>query len=83
MASVRQAYAQNRGVDYAASITPDEAVDRLIISGTPAQCSERIAELFFLAAREEFAQVCIGVPAGPDIAEVIGLWGKEILPAVR
>jgi 5,10-methylenetetrahydromethanopterin reductase len=83
MAAVRRAYAQNRGVDYAASITPDEAVDRLVISGTPAQCRERIAELFSLAAREEFAQVSIGVPAGPDIAEVIDLWGKEILPAVR
>jgi 5,10-methylenetetrahydromethanopterin reductase len=83
MAAVRQAYAENRGVDYAASITPDEAVDRLIITGTPAQCSERIAELFSLAAQYRFDQVCIGVPAGPDMAEVIELWGKEILPAAR
>src|SRR5207245_1623886 len=44
--AVRQAYAENRGVDYAASLTPDEAVDRLIIAGTPRQCIERIAELF-------------------------------------
>ena len=35
--AVRQAYAENRGVDYAASLTPDEAVDRLIIAGTPAR----------------------------------------------
>jgi 5,10-methylenetetrahydromethanopterin reductase len=83
MAAVRQAYAENRGVDYAASITPDEAVERLIIAGTPAQCSERIAELFSVAARYQFEQVCIGVPAGPDMAEVIELWGKEILPAAR
>src|SRR5215472_12696796 len=40
--AVRQAYAENRGVDYAASLTPDEAVDRLIIAGTAAQCTERI-----------------------------------------
>jgi 5,10-methylenetetrahydromethanopterin reductase len=80
MEPVRQAYAQNRGVDYAASITPDEAVERLIIAGTPAQCGERIAELFSFAARHGFLQVCIGVPAGPNIAEVIDLWGKEILP---
>ncbi|MEX0805750.1 MAG: LLM class flavin-dependent oxidoreductase [Candidatus Binatia bacterium] len=83
MDPVRQAYSQNRGVDYAASITPDEAVDRLIIAGTPAQCNERIAELFSLAARHDFPHICIGVPAGPDIAEVIDLWGKEILPALR
>jgi 5,10-methylenetetrahydromethanopterin reductase len=81
--TVRQAYAENRGVDYAASITPDEAVDRLIIAGTPVQCSERIAELFSLAARDDFTQVVIGVPLGPDIPEVIDLWGKEILPALR
>lgn len=81
--TVRQAYAENRGVDCAASLTPDEAVDRLIIAGTPAQCSGRIAELFSLAARDEFTQVAIGVPLGPDIPEVIDLWGKEILPALR
>jgi 5,10-methylenetetrahydromethanopterin reductase len=79
---VRQAYAQNRGVDYAASITPDAAVKRLIIAGTPEQCGERIAELFSFAARYGFSQVCLGVPAGPDIAEVIELWGKEILPGL-
>ena len=44
--AVRRAYAENRGVDYAASLTPNEAVDRLIIAGTPAQCGERIAEIF-------------------------------------
>jgi 5,10-methylenetetrahydromethanopterin reductase len=82
MEPVRQAYAQNRGVDYAASITPDAAVERLIIAGTPAQCRERIAELFAFAARHGFFQVCIGVPAGPDIAEVIDLWGNEILPSL-
>jgi alkanesulfonate monooxygenase SsuD/methylene tetrahydromethanopterin reductase-like flavin-dependent oxidoreductase (luciferase family) len=81
--SVRRAYAENRGVDYAASLTSDEAVDRLIIAGTPAQCTERIAELFSLAARDEFTQVVIGVPLGPDIPEVIDLWGREILPALR
>jgi alkanesulfonate monooxygenase SsuD/methylene tetrahydromethanopterin reductase-like flavin-dependent oxidoreductase (luciferase family) len=81
--AVRQAYAENRGVDYAASLTPDEAVDRLIIAGTTAQCTERIAELFSVAAGDEFTQIVIGVPLGPDIPEVIELWGKEILPALR
>ena len=80
MEPVRQAYAQNRGVDYAASITPDAAVERLIIAGTPEQCGDRIAQLFSFAARHGFFQVCLGVPAGPDIAEVIDLWGNEILP---
>lgn len=81
--AVRKAYAENRGVDYAASLTPDEAVDRLIIAGTPAQCRSRIAELFSLAVRDGFTQITLGVPLGPDIPEVIDLWGKEILPALR
>jgi 5,10-methylenetetrahydromethanopterin reductase len=81
--AVRRAYAENRGVDYAASLTPDEAVDRLIIAGTAAECTERIAELFSLAAGDEFTQIVIGVPLGPDIPEVIELWGKKILPALR
>lgn len=81
--AVRHAYAENRGVDYAVSLTPDEVVDRLIIAGAPAQCMQRIAELFSLAVRDEFAQIAIGVPLGPDIPEVIDLWGKEILPALR
>ena len=80
---VRKAYAENRGVDYAASLTPDEAVDRLIIAGTPAQCKERIAELFSLAARDGFTQITLGVPLGRDIPEVIKLWSEEILPMLR
>ena len=81
--AVRKAYAENRGVDHAAALTPDQAVDRLIIAGTPAQCTPRIAELFALAARDGFTQITLGVPLGPDIPEVIDLWGKEILPALR
>jgi 5,10-methylenetetrahydromethanopterin reductase len=80
---VRQAYAENRGVDYAASLAPDEAVDRLIIAGTTGECMERIAQLFSLAARHGFTQVALGVPLGPDIVEVIDLWSKEILPALH
>jgi len=60
-----------------------EAVDRLIIAGTPAQCKERIAELFSLAARDGFTQITLGVPLGPKIPEVIRLWGEEILPMLR
>lgn len=82
MQPVRRAYAENRGVDHAAALTPDQAVDRLVIAGTPGQCIERIAELFSFAARHEFAQVFIGVPLGPDVGEVIDLWASEILPAL-
>jgi 5,10-methylenetetrahydromethanopterin reductase len=80
--SVRRAYAQNRGVDYAASLTPEEAVDRLVVAGTPKECIERISELFSTGAKHEFGQILIGVPLGPDVGEVIDIWAKEILPAL-
>ncbi len=81
--SVRQAYAENRGVDAAAALTPDEAVDRLIIAGTPGECIDRFRELFSLAARHGFSEIAIGVPLGPDVPEAIDLWGNEILPKLR
>jgi hypothetical protein len=39
--------------------------------------------MFSLAAREGFPQITLGVPLGPDIPEVINLWGTEILPALQ
>ena len=81
--AVRQAYAENRGVDAAAALTPDEAVDRLIIAGTPGECIDRFRELFSLAARHGFSEIAIGVPLGPDVPEAIDLWGNEILPTLR
>jgi len=59
---VRQAYADNRGVDYASSLTPDEAVDRLIIAGNAEQCVERLRELFSVAVQHQFSEIVIGVP---------------------
>jgi alkanesulfonate monooxygenase SsuD/methylene tetrahydromethanopterin reductase-like flavin-dependent oxidoreductase (luciferase family) len=81
--AVRQAYAENRGVDAAAALTPDPAVDRLIIAGTAAQCRDRLAELFKLAAQHSFDEIVIGVPLGPEIADVIDVWASEILPSLR
>jgi|SRR5687768_1004862 5,10-methylenetetrahydromethanopterin reductase len=81
--AVRQAYAENRGVDYASALTPDPAVDRLIIYGTPEQCIGRLKTLFQLAARHGFSEITIGVPLGPDVPEAIDLWGNEILPALQ
>lgn len=81
--AVRQAYAENRGLDYASALTPDAAVDRLIISGTPQECLDRLRSLFDLAARNGFGEITIGVPLGPDVPEAIDLWGNELLPALE
>jgi hypothetical protein len=58
-------------------------VDRLIISGTPAECIGRLQNLFQLAAQHGFSEISIGVPLGPDVPEAIDLWGTEILPALQ
>lgn len=81
--AVRQAYAENRGVDYASQLTPDQAVDRLIIAGTPSECMEPLGKLFAIAAKHDFGEIAIGVPLGPDVPEAIDLWGQEILPALK
>lgn len=81
--SVRQAYAENRGVDHAAALTPDDAVDRLVIAGSAKTCLERIAEMFSLAEREGFTEVALGVPLGPDVGEAIDLWSQDIFPRLR
>jgi alkanesulfonate monooxygenase SsuD/methylene tetrahydromethanopterin reductase-like flavin-dependent oxidoreductase (luciferase family) len=81
--AVRQAYAENRGVDQASSLTPDAAVEKLIIAGTPEQCIGRLQGLFQLAARHGFSEITIGVPLGPDVPEAIDLWGNEIFPALQ
>ena len=80
---MRQAYAENRGVDQASSLTPDDAVEKLIIAGTPEQCIGRLQSLFQLAARHGFSEITIGVPLGPDVPEAIYLWGNEIFPAIQ
>ncbi len=80
---LRRAYASNQGVDVGASLVPDQAIDKVVIAGAPKDCVERIASLFEVAERNHFSQVLIGVPLGPDVNEVIDLWGKTILPAVK
>lgn len=76
--AARRAYQENRGVDQASALTPDEAVDRLIIAGAADQC----VELFDFAARHGFGEIVIGVPLGPDVPEAIDLWSQEILTAL-
>src|SRR4029078_6249684 len=49
-----RSHPQMRGVEPAPALTPDQAVDRLIIAGTAAQCRDRLAELFKLAAQHSF-----------------------------
>jgi alkanesulfonate monooxygenase SsuD/methylene tetrahydromethanopterin reductase-like flavin-dependent oxidoreductase (luciferase family) len=80
---LRRAYANNQGVGVGASLVPDAAIDKVVIAGTPADCLDRIAALFEIAEKNDFLQVLIGVPLGPDVEEAINLWAKHIVPAVK
>jgi 5,10-methylenetetrahydromethanopterin reductase len=77
---LREAFAKNRGIDEAQKKTPDDFVDRVVIAGTPRDSLERIAEWFKYARENNFSQIFIGVPIGPDVREAIELWAKDILP---
>jgi 5,10-methylenetetrahydromethanopterin reductase len=80
---LRQAYENNQGVDVGATLVPDDLIDKVVIAGTPKDCLEKITELFDLAKRRGFNQLLIGVPLGPNLKEVIEIWAKKILPALR
>ncbi|MHB8566381.1 MAG: hypothetical protein ACYC7D_08900 [Nitrososphaerales archaeon] len=66
----------------AASFTSDELVRKVLVAGTPNQVSEQIAELSSFAERSNFDHIMIGSPVGPDPAEAINIWSREILPSL-
>lgn len=80
---LREAYKNNEGVDVGAKLVPDDLIDKVVIAGTPKDCLEKISEFFSLAKTRGFNQLLIGVPLGPNLREVIDIWGEKILPALR
>jgi alkanesulfonate monooxygenase SsuD/methylene tetrahydromethanopterin reductase-like flavin-dependent oxidoreductase (luciferase family) len=67
----------------AAELLPQEIADQLIISGTPGDCVEPLAELLEYARGAGFTETYVGAPVGPDPAEAVELLTSKVLPELR
>ena len=80
--SLKERFSKNEGLGSAAELTSDSLVKKVIVSGTPNEVIEKISALFKFAEKFDYDEVMIGPPLGPNPAEVIDIWGREILPSV-
>ena len=79
---IKNAFRRDESAALVADSVSDHILDKVLIAGTPERCMERISRLFDTAEEHGFSQVIIAVPLGPDISEVIKIWGDEILPSL-
>lgn len=79
---VKAAFDEGLGIDGAASRVSETTTDALIVSGTPEECIEPMAELVGHARREGFTELYVGGPLGPDQIEAAGLLADVVVPAV-
>jgi 5,10-methylenetetrahydromethanopterin reductase len=75
-------FSKNEGLSAGAGITPDALVKKVVLAGTPGDVLEEISDLFEFAEKFNFEEVMIGPPLGPDPAEVVDVWAKDILPSM-
>ena len=75
-------FSKNEGLSAGAGVTPDSLVKKVVLAGTPSEVLEEISDLFEFAEKFGFEEVMIGPPLGPDPAEVVDVWAKDILPSI-
>ncbi|MGH3924186.1 MAG: LLM class flavin-dependent oxidoreductase [Pseudonocardiaceae bacterium] len=78
--AVRTVFEQGAGVDAAARQVSDGILDAFIVSGTPDECIEQLAELRGLARAAGFVEFYLGVPLGPDLAEAAQILVDTVVP---
>lgn len=81
-AEVKRAFDEGLGIDGAAARISATLSEALIVSGTPDDCVERMAELRRLAEAEGYHEFYVGAPLGPDIAEATELLLHTVVPKV-
>ncbi|MBY8876217.1 LLM class flavin-dependent oxidoreductase [Actinacidiphila acidipaludis] len=81
-AAARDAVKAGMNLHEAADLLPQEIADQLIISGTPGDCIEALAELLEYARAAGFTETYVGAPVGPDPAEAVALLTSEVLPEI-
>nr|ADD73473.1 putative F420-dependent picric acid reductase [Rhodococcus opacus RKJ300 = JCM 13270] len=79
-AATRAALKAGDGVDAAADLLPQEVADQLVVSGTPRDCIEGLAELLGYAEDAGFTEDYICAPVGPDPCEAVELLTSQVLP---
>lgn len=79
---VKEAFDAGLGIEGAAARMSDTLTDALIVSGTPAECVGRMAELRDLAAGHGYEEFYVGAPLGPDPHEAAELLISELVPLV-
>jgi 5,10-methylenetetrahydromethanopterin reductase len=77
---VKAAFDAGLGVEGAAARMSDSLCDSLIVSGTPEECMEPMAQLRDLAAAHGFEEYYIGAPLGPDPLEAAELLRTDLIP---
>jgi alkanesulfonate monooxygenase SsuD/methylene tetrahydromethanopterin reductase-like flavin-dependent oxidoreductase (luciferase family) len=78
--AVKAAFESGLGIDGAAERMSAALTDPLVVSGTPEDCAEAIAELRSLAASHGFGEFYLGAPLGPDPGEAAELLRTEVIP---
>jgi 5,10-methylenetetrahydromethanopterin reductase len=77
---LRAAFDTGLGVAGAAERVSAEIADALVVSGTPDECVERLAELRDLATAHGYEDFYIGAPLGPDPREAAELLRTVVIP---
>lgn len=80
--ALREKFSKNEGLGAAAEVTSDALVNKVLVAGTPNEVLEKISSLFKFCEQFGYEEVMIGPPLGPNPAEVIDIWTKDILPSV-
>ncbi|WP_327365649.1 LLM class flavin-dependent oxidoreductase [Streptomyces sp. NBC_01217] len=78
--AVRAAFEEGLGVEGAGRRLSDSLLDGLIVSGTPDDCVERLAQLIPVARSAGFEEFYLGAPLGPDIEEASRLLVGSVVP---
>jgi alkanesulfonate monooxygenase SsuD/methylene tetrahydromethanopterin reductase-like flavin-dependent oxidoreductase (luciferase family) len=80
--AVHAAFEEGLGIDGAAARMSAELTDPLVVSGTPEECAESMAQLRAYAEAHGFSEFYLGAPLGPDPMEAAELLRGEVIGQV-
>lgn len=81
-AAVKKAFDDGLGIEGASAQCSEALADALIVSGTPDDCIQPLAELRELATAHGYNEFYVGAPLGPDPVEAADLLISVVVPQV-